>query len=234
MDSINLVCLPFAGGNKYSYRCFEKIAPSFLTITTLEYPGRGSRSKEPLMRDIDSLAHDLFGQLKEIIKDGNYAFYGHSMGGLLACLVTRKVLDNNFFPPGHLFITGTTGPSAHSRSEKKTSLMDKEEFIQELIRLKGGPDEILQNRELLDYFEPILRADFEVSESYLYDEVAPMNIPITVITGMEEDMEEADIRSWQKETNFAIDFKRLPGHHFFILDFPEVIIDVIMKKLIEV
>jgi surfactin synthase thioesterase subunit len=58
-----------------------------------------------------------------------------------------------------------------------------------------------------------------------------MDIPITVITGTKEDLEEQDIHLWQKETTCKIDFRQMPGRHFFIFKYPTEVIDVITRKL---
>ena len=229
--SINLFCLAFAGGNKYSYREFVEKAPSFLNIIPLEYPGRGGRIKEPLLPDIIAVTNDLYKQISPLIGEKEYAIYGHSMGGLTAYLLTRKLIENGHRPPLHLFITGTTGPSAISRTEKKRHLLEKEEFIQEIKDLDGMPDEILYNEELLDYFEPILRSDFAASETYLHQDAAPVDIPFTVITGTEEDMEMEDILLWQKESIHEVDFKQMPGKHFFIFQHIYQIFEIISQKL---
>jgi surfactin synthase thioesterase subunit len=227
---INVICLPYAGGNKYSYRAYAEAAPAFLKFITLEYPGRGSRVKEALSINIEYLLDDLYNQCIPYMGT-DYVFYGHSMGGLLSYLLTRKIIDKNDKAPKHLFITGTVGPSAARRLEKKRSLLGKEEFLQEIKNFGGMPDEILQNDELLDFFEPILRADFTVSESYRHKPVSPFDIPLTVITGSEEDMEIEEIRTWQQEAKNPVDFKVLSGGHFFINQHVESIVYIIARKL---
>src|SRR5262249_31116493 len=89
---IDLFCLPFAGGNKYAFREFEKLSPPYLNFIPIEYPGRGSRSNEPLLGDIGYLADDVFVQIERAIGSRPYSIYGHSMGALLAYLVARKLL----------------------------------------------------------------------------------------------------------------------------------------------
>jgi len=228
---ISLFCLPFAGGNKYSYREFVENAPAFLNVITLEYPGRSTRMKEPLPGNINELTDDLFNQVKQHVGNGTYAIYGHSLGGLMGYLLTKKLLENGMPMPTNLFITGTTGPSSLSRTEKKRHLLDQQDFIAEIRDLGGMPDEILNSEELLYFFEPILRSDFKVSENYIYEESAPLNIPFTVITGTEEEMDIEDIRLWQKETTHVVDFKRMPGKHFFILKHSFKIMEIISRKL---
>lgn len=228
---MNLFCLPFAGGNKYSYREFVEKAPAFLNVITLEYPGRSTRMKEPLPADINELTEDLFNQVKQLAGNGHYAIYGHSLGGLMAYLLTKRLQENGMPMPSNLFITGTTGPSSISRTEKKRHLLNQQDFIAEIRDLGGMPDEILNSEELLYFFEPILRSDFKISENYVYEEAPPLNIPITVITGTEEDMEIKDIQLWQKETTHVVDFKRMPGKHFFILQHSFKIMEIISRKL---
>lgn len=229
--NINLFCLPFAGGNKYSYRQYKSKAPSHLNLIPLEYPGRGARMKEALVSNIEDLVDDLYNQISDIVDKNNYAVYGHSMGGLLAYLLTVKLYENKRKPPLHLFITGTSGPSAPSRLASKRHLLPKNEFIEEIRELDGMPDDILQNEELLDYLEPILRADFRISENYLHESRDRLNLPLTVITGTEEDMEMEDILLWQKETTCVADFRQFPGNHFFIFQHSDEIIEIISNKL---
>jgi surfactin synthase thioesterase subunit len=232
MEKINMFCLPFAGGNKYSYRQYQDHAPSFINIIPLEYAGRGGRVKDPLSGDIVAVLNDLYAQVTNLIDSHKYAIYGHSMGGLLASLLARKLIRNNYKPPVHLFITGTPGPSALSRTENKRHLLGKNEFINELRSLNGMPEEILRDKELLDYLEPVLRADFKVTENYIHTEMDRLDIPMTVITGTEENMKPEDIFLWQKETNAAVDFRRMPGNHFFIHQSPFEIIQIVAKALV--
>ncbi len=229
---MNIICLPFAGGNKYSYRQFKDKAPSFINLIGYEYPGRGARIKEPLLADAEAIVNDLYDNILTVADRNEYAIYGHSLGGLIGYLITRKLVENGHRPPSHLFISGTTGPSSVSRGEKKRHLLSKQDFIQELKDLKGMPDEILENEDLLDYYEPILRSDFMASENYIYESSSPLDIPITVITGTEEEMELSDIELWQNETTQIVDFKRFPGNHFFIYDQIQAIIQIITNKLL--
>lgn len=229
--SINVFCLPYAGGNKYSYRELEKIAPTFLKMITLDYPGRIPRIREPLLTDIMGLVNDIYRQIKHKTDIKEYAIYGHSMGGLVASLLTRKLIENKHRAPLHLFITGTSGPSAPSRREKKRHLLPQKEFLQEMKDLDGIPEEILQTEELLHFFEPVLRADFRACENYIHAHYEPFNIPVTVITGSEEDMEQEDIQLWKKETKQVVDFRVLPGKHFFIYNNLNEVMEIISEKL---
>jgi surfactin synthase thioesterase subunit len=232
MNTIDLYCLPFAGGNKYSYRGYMTVAPSFLTIVPLEYPGHGSRLNESLLTDLDTMIDDMYQLIKSKVDQRPYALYGHSMGGVAAFLLARKLIVGKHQAPLHLFITGTTGPAAESRQEKKRHLMNKQQFMEEIRALDGMPEEVLADEELFDYFEPILRADFKATETYAYRRSGPpLDLPITVITGTEEQMKDQDIRLWQEETVRTVDFRKLPGKHFFIFKYTDNIVSAIAEKL---
>ena len=231
MKKTTIYCLPFAGGNKYSYRAYEERAGAALQFLPLEYPGRGARMREPLLTDMEAIAEDLYRQLNPSLTGTPYVLYGHSMGGLALLLLLRKISSRGKPLPQQVFITGTTGPSAYFRTKKARHLLSKPAFIQEIKDLDGSPQEILQDKELLDYFEPILRADFKAAETYTYHPQEKLNIPMTVITGDKEQMEEEDIRSWQEETIQPVDFRKMPGKHFFIFANAPQIVQLISEKI---
>ena len=231
MKKIKLFCLPFAGGNKHCYRDYKARFPSFLNFIPLEYPGRGMRIRESLQTDMRAIVDDLYYQITDSLEE-EYAFYGHSLGGIIAYQLTKKIIDNGRRQPLHLFVTGSPGPSSVEGKEKNIHLLDKTEFHEELKKLRGLPDEVLADKALMDFFEPVLRADFKVSETYLYEETEPMDVPITVITGSEEDMKQTEIYVWQKESSRKVDFRVMQGHHFFIYSHVVEIVDIIVQKLI--
>jgi surfactin synthase thioesterase subunit len=231
MSVTNLFFLPFAGGSKYSYRVFENNKPDSINIIPLEYPGRGSRINMPLVTDMKDLVDDLYAQVNPILGKAPYAIYGHSMGGVAAYLLARKIIRNHPNKPAHLFITGTTGPSCLERAKIQRHLLSKPDFILELKNLEGVPEEILENDELLKYFEPILRADFKATDTFVYESDEPLDIHFTVITGTKEKMEHEDILLWQNESSFTVEFIKMEGGHFFIFNHSEAILKVIQQKI---
>ncbi|MEX6687941.1 thioesterase domain-containing protein [Danxiaibacter flavus] len=229
-NSLNIFFLPYAGANKYSYREFQKSAPPFLRIIPLEHPGRAARINEPLLSEINMLVDDLYNQVVAHL-DTDYAIYGHSMGGLTGFLLTHKLIRHGHRRPLHLFITGTCGPSAASRQEKIRYDLPQNEFVQAIKNIGRLSSQVLEDASALTYFEPILRADFKACECYVNMQHEPLDVPITVITGMEDDITKEDIRLWQLETRHTVDFRTMPGGHFFIFDHVAEIIVLISRKL---
>ena len=76
---MNLFCFPFAGGNSYSFSQLKAFIPKNIFFKPLELPGRGTRSKEPLLFNIHEIVDDQFKILKKEFNK-EYALFGHSMG----------------------------------------------------------------------------------------------------------------------------------------------------------
>lgn len=216
-----LFCLPFAGGNIYSYRKFEQYFPDSITLVTFDLPGHGRRLKEPLLTDLERMTGDIFHQVQDRL-DGPYALYGHSMGSLLAYLLGKRIAPTAFAQPLHLFVSGRQGPPVQSQ-ERNWHLLPKDAFIRNLLEYGGIPQEIVAEEELMDLFVPILRADFQAVSEYRYEEAAPLNIPVTVMFGSDEGLVHEDVLQWQRVTTQPIVVRQFSGNHFFLFDhLPEI------------
>jgi surfactin synthase thioesterase subunit len=231
MNNLTIFCLPFAGGSKYSLAFLKKVLPRQISCHFLEYRGRGTRIKEDFAENIDDVVDDIYKTVSSLL-ERPYAIYGHSMGAKVAYLLTLRIREGGKRLPIHLFISGTDAPSVAARKSPK-HLLPKDEFVTAVKELGGLPDEILGHEEMLEYFEPILRADFKISESYQYKETQPLKIPITVMVGDKEDMREEDILKWQSETLMPIKLYKFPGNHFFIFENEKQIGEIIEAALIK-
>ena len=234
MNKITVYFIPFAGGNRFSFREYVRSSPAPLNFIPLEYPGRGMRINEPLLTDTRAIVDDLYERIKHEVEGKRYALFGHSMGALIAFLLARKLRNCGRDLPVHVFLTGTSGPSALSREQKQRHLLDKDEFIAAVKEMGGLPDEILENEEMLEYFEPILRADFAAVETYRYVEEPPLKIRFTIVTGTEEDMSDEDIDLWRKESGDPVKFHKLPGGHFFVLNYVAEMQALITRELLPI
>jgi surfactin synthase thioesterase subunit len=231
MQKINLYCFPFAGGSKYSYSEFIKKAPAHFNVISLDLPGRGTRFKERLLTNIKLMADDLFNQIRADLHRP-YIFYGHSMGTLLSYLVSKKIEAENLNKPLFLFLTGCGSPGMSFPREKNRYLLPKKEFIEKLKSYGGSPDQILEDENLLSYFEPILRADFQAVDTYQHDLDNLLNIPITIITGTEESVTQEEAEAWKDETTREVEVYQFPGKHFFIYNYIERILEMIHERAI--
>ncbi|QXV63856.1 thioesterase [Mucilaginibacter sp. 21P] len=226
---VNLFCFPFAGGSKYSYNIFIGTAHGNITIAPIDYPGRGLRFKEPLLKQIDDVVNDCFNIIKDKLQHP-YAFYGHSMGTIVSYLLTKKIIDEGLPKPIHLFLTGRGGPAV-VYGETKRYQLPSDKFRAQIKEMGGSPDEVLNDEDLMSFFEPILRADFQTLEEYVYKQTPPFDIPITAMFGSEERVTYEQVLEWQKETTSKLTVKKFEGRHFFIFDHAKSIMDIVAQRL---
>ncbi|MFD2943343.1 thioesterase II family protein [Flavobacterium notoginsengisoli] len=224
-----IIALPFAGGNKYSFNKIEKYIPKNLNWITIESPGRGNRFKEGLLLKVDELVDDLLNQIIPLIKDSDYVIYGHSMGTLLGYELSKKIVQLGLKQPTCLFFTGRGGPG-FSRFTSKKSILPTDDFWKEVEKIGGLPKEILECRELLDLFYPIMKSDFQAIEDYNYTMMEePFTFPMYICMGKEEIGEGqektslTDMKAWKNETSSDCTFELLEGDHFFIFQHAETI-----------
>jgi surfactin synthase thioesterase subunit len=222
MQKPKLFLLHFAGGNCYSFQPLAALLNEF-DVIPLELPGRGRRLEEDLLRDFDLAALDYYQQIVNKLTSSIFFIYGHSMGAYLALRVSN-LLANNEMSPALLFVSGNAGPGV--RENRGTYLLERAAFINELIRLGGVRKEFVNDEELFDFFEPILRADFEIVERNEIKMEPPVSCPLFAMMGSDED-EVEKITNWAGFTKSWFDYRILDGDHFFIDKYPDQIAQII-------
>ncbi len=214
---MRLLLFPYAGGNAHVYRPLLKALPSFIEPVCIEYPGRGQRIKERCLRDMQRLAESCFNQLfQQSQLQGDYAIYGHSMGAIVAYLVTQHVQGHYLPLPKRLFVSGKSAPQLHV--SKQRHLLASDELWALLGSMGGTAAEISQHAELKAFLEPVLRADFEALDTWGYQEESPLPVPISAAVGREEGISISDVEGWANRTTKSFDWQHVPGNHFFIFD----------------
>ena len=203
-DKVRLICLPFAGGSRYSYRALVEELPDFIESLVIELPGRGRRVRQPLLTNVDAMVADILRCLAELQRC-SYALFGHSMGALLAHLVVSKLVRASEPLPRHLFLSGMEAPSVPPK--KLVGTLPDAEFLEHLEDLGALPPELKQDHELLEMFLPILRADILAVESYEHRPSKPHEVRTTVVYGADDHMTREDVTSWQAITTVPLDVR---------------------------
>ncbi len=230
-EPLQLICLPFAGGTSFAYRPFTDHLCDKITVVPIELPGHGSLFNKPQLTTMEEMTDCVFEQVESIVRNQPYAIFGHSMGGMLAYLLSRKIRDNLLPPPLHMFVSarrpGNVPPPFYWKD------LSRDEFLERISTLGGIPKEVLACRELMDIFEPILFNDVKALESHVHDEFAPLLVPITVFLGEDDDIPVEDALHWCRETIGPVNVKVFPGGHFFAFERPEELageIDQILNR----
>jgi medium-chain acyl-[acyl-carrier-protein] hydrolase len=212
---VRLFCFPYAGGSAVSYQGWAEHLPAAIDVCPVHLPGRGVRVNEKAYTKVSDLVRDLTPAILPLL-DKPYAFFGHSMGGLISFELARELRRQNAPAPIHVFISGRKAPQTPPLEEFIYNLPESE-FVETLLRLKGTPRDILENKELMCIMIPLLRADFELCERYVYVDEAPLESPITVFGGIQDfEVDLAHLKAWSDQTTGSFVRRLIPGDHFFL------------------
>jgi surfactin synthase thioesterase subunit len=227
-DKITLFCFPFAGGGASIYSRWIKKIQNEIVVYPIQLPGREERVMEKPYTDMKLLLEDLEEEIEDAIQ-GKYALWGHSMGGKIAYEL-EKYLEKDGYQAQCLFVSGSKIPSIPEPNP--IYFLSDETFKRELGRFEGTPKEILENQELLDFFLPMLRADFTMDETYYDDTVTKLHSPIIAFGGdKDREADEEAIRQWNSYTDNIFGYEIFKGGHFYLWDNEEEIIQQVSECL---
>jgi surfactin synthase thioesterase subunit len=213
--SVRLFCLPYAGGSAAVYRPLGELLPSTVEVCPIELPGRATRAREQPFTHAPLLAVAIAQALRPLL-DRPYAFFGYSLGALLAFEVARQLRREQRPLPVHLLMAARHAPHVSSPHPARHLRTDAE-MIGELRRLGGTPKEVLDNQDLLQFLLPYLRADFTLDDTYEYKQESPLPCPLTAFGGLADAIAPRDsLEAWRAQTSEACRIYLYPGGHFFI------------------
>lgn len=235
LANLRLFCFPYAGGSAQGYRTWAEGLPTTIEVCPIELPGRGTRLTDTLYYTrVLPLVEAIAAALLPLL-DKPFAFFGHSMGALIAFELTRLLRREYGLIPVHLFVSGRDAPQIkafHQPESVPTYALPEHEFLEKLRLLSGTPNTVLENAELMQLIIPILRADWEVSETYVYTPEPLLECPITAFGGLQDPVTSHDeLEAWREQTSVNFSLHMFPGNHFFLNTAQPLLLRVIARSL---
>jgi medium-chain acyl-[acyl-carrier-protein] hydrolase len=229
---VRLFCFPYAGGGASVFRDWAGRLPGHVEVCPVQLPGRETRFREPAFTRLAPLVEALAKSLPPKL-DRPFAFFGHSMGALVAFELGRRLQRDHGLQPTRLFVSGCAAPQ--SRAPGKTiHALPTAEFREELHRLNGTPAAILDNDELMELLLPTLRADCSLCETYTYVAGPILTFPITALGGLGDDtVSRQDLDAWGEQTTGPFRLLLLPGDHFFLNSARPLLIHALAQDFLE-
>lgn len=227
--NLRLFCFPYAGGAARIFRTWSDSLPKTVEVCPVELPGRGKQIRLAPFTRLQPLVQAIAQSLLPYL-DQPFAFFGHSLGGLIAFELTHYLRQQYGLNPVHLFISGRRAPQIPDPDPPIHELPDSE-FLEELRRLNGTPQAVLENAELMQFVLPILRSDFTVLETYVYTPKSPLNCPISAFGGSDDpEATWDDLDGWRIQTRAAFSLRMLPGDHFFLHSAERLLLPIIAEN----
>ncbi len=228
--SVRLFCFPYAGGTALVYRTWAQKLPASVEVIAIQLPGRFTRAREPAISKLTDLLDSVASALT-LFLDKPFAFFGHSMGALVAFEVARFFRRQGRALPRHIFVSGRGAPQLN-REHRPLYNLPKDELLVELQQLEGTPREVLEHPELMDLMLPLLRADFSICDTYEYTEEAPLACPITAFGGLQDsDISRRGIEAWREQTSATFTLRMFRGNHFFIHSNEMLLLNLLATQL---
>ena len=228
--TMRLFCFPFSGGGASVYRSWSDAMSEEIEVRCVQLPGRETRYKEARVTDIKTLVKDIVKAI-ECYQDKPFAFFGYSLGALLAFEVSRELRKQNMKLPNHLFVAAMHAPQAPPVHPPLSKLAD-DKFLQQIEHYYQPQDEAWNNPGLREIFLPVLKDDIALSDSYTYQDEMPLPCPIDVFAG--EDDRGAPLaltQCWSEQTSTQMNHHVFKGGHFFINTSLNEIQSLVLKAL---
>ncbi|AXG72408.1 linear gramicidin dehydrogenase LgrE [Kordia sp. SMS9] len=230
-NKIKLFCLPFAGGAANMYDQWNTKLAKHIEVCPIHLAGRGNRFTEKPYSNLEEAVNDIFDIVKDDLSESDYAIFGHSMGALLAYELVQKIRKHGRNAPVHVFFSGRK-PVHIPKTENFYRDMTALEFQEAVLSLGVTPPEIFKNPELKAIFGPLLLSDFTIAETFVdRPEILPLSCNITALIGQDEEITKEEGAQWKFHTTEQCAVHYMEGGHFFLLDNPQAVIDIINDNL---
>ena len=219
ISAVKIFFFPHAGGGATFYNKLKKELSNSFDICLVEYPGRGKLIHLPLNQHINELSEFLMNTLE---LRGKYAFFGHSMGALVAFHLTQLLSPKKENTPFWLGVSGHAPPDVPLKID--LTKMSDENLKKYMLKLGGIPSTLKHNEIFWEYVMPIFRSDLKIVKSCInsseyQQNTTPISVPISVFNAKDDNIVSTNsISSWRKFSNKAIKFYQFQGGHFYFLN----------------
>jgi medium-chain acyl-[acyl-carrier-protein] hydrolase len=213
---LRMFLFPFAGGAAGVFHGWGAKLPQGTATAALQMPGRENRLREPPVRSMAEAVDRIVENIQPLL-DVPACFFGYSLGGLMAFETARALRRKNLPQPLFLFTAATTAPQCDHSRQPPIHLLPDADLIEEIRRVGGTPEFVLRNPEIMGLIMPMIRADFEILETYRCAAEAPLPMPLVAYGGLQDGEVAPDLLAeWSSQTASSFRMKFFPGDHFFL------------------
>jgi medium-chain acyl-[acyl-carrier-protein] hydrolase len=198
------------------YNRWSDEMPSEVELCAVELPGHGFRFGEQPALDLVSLTTELIGSLSSQL-DRPYAFFGHSLGGLLSFELTHQLQQSGHPLPEYLLLSASRAPQLPPPGRHTHTLPDRE-LVNAIAGLGGVPSRIAGDIEALEFMLPALRADLAMFETYYYRSRPALPVPFCVFGGTDDEIVGLnELEPWLELTELGMSLNLIEGDHFSLV-----------------
>lgn len=219
-----LYIFPHAGGSASFYVPFAKTFTTDIKRIAVQYPGRRGAHDVASFTSVPELADTVSERLSpEAAGDGKVAFFGHSMGALVAFEVAQR-FEAAGRPIVALFVSACAAPGRIGYDyipESDRGLLDA------VADMTGVNPEFLENEEFAAKILPTLRG-FKAISKYTCPPDVTLSCPIFAFHGDNDEVATYEkVAPWAERTTAGFAIREFSGHHFYLNDhLPALVSDI--------
>jgi surfactin synthase thioesterase subunit len=210
---------PHAGGSATYYVPFAKAFSADIKRVGVQYPGREKGLTQ--LPSIPALADEIYSMMAPFAPaDAPVAFFGHSMGGLLAFEVALR-FQSAGKPIAALFVSSSAAPGHIRYKELQGSDRD---ILNVVAQVTGTSPELLANDEFALTILPTLQSVRAIA-GYTQPPEVKVSCPIFAFVGDNDVIvAEENMLAWSDRTTDDFRIQVFPGDHFYLTNnLPELV-----------
>ncbi len=194
----------------------RRVGPG-VSVLPVRLPGRETLRREPRITDGEQVVEELQSDLGTLL-DEPHAFYGHSLGALVAYRFAQHRVRSGQRPPALLTVGACSAPQLPA--PLLDAVLSPELPDEELILSLGGRESIPELfRSRLGWLRDTLatlRADLLLAQDLRSAPVTPLPCPLDAFAGEVDPLvPAAEVLAWQHCTTARFGFRTILGTHFF-------------------
>lgn len=216
--SLTLCCFHPAGAGASTFARWTRRFGPAVSVVPVRLPGRESRLAEPGITDVRLLLKELDDCLGALLDAGPYAFYGHSLGALVAYRFAEHRVRRGRRPPEAALLGACAPPHLPSRLIDSRDLTD-DQLLGALRALGGLPNDLLTRPAWLRAVLATTRSDLTLGRALRAGARRPLPCPVWAFAGPQDRIATpAAVAEWKRWTTGPFHLRTLPGGHFFVRD----------------
>ena len=211
-----LYIFPHTGGSAEFYLPFARAFTGGTKCVAVQYPGKRAGKDLSQYTSIPEMADRLCVMLKpEETPAGEVAFFGHSMGALLAFEVALR-FEEAGNPIAALFVSAAAAPGLLRRIANLQG--SDAHLLSTVSTVTGANPEFLNDEKFAATLLPTLRG-LKAVTGYESPPEAKVSCPIHAMMADSDELGTEELMSpWQQRTTATFDLTVFSGGHFYIND----------------
>ncbi|NP_001239013.1 polyketide synthase 2 [Strongylocentrotus purpuratus] len=245
-----LICFPSVGGGPTMFLPWKShLAEYDIQMITTHLPGWERREHEKPLHNINDIVSKLAEALMPRLLQGRFAFFGHSLGGLIAFELAHYLWKNFNVYPAHIFISAWYAPTLpYPHPEELEVTGDVYRKMQRIltshldstrtplpdampIKFSFLDQSVMNNVRLMTRLIPSIEAAIITCKKYRFRHKDKLPCQMTVFGGKSDPFVNPSLLDdWSKQISPESRFRKVlyPGKHMYILSASKHLLKEIM------